>query len=66
MRKRSLSKQHKKAISKGLKAHHSKRKATLKRSTVSKSGYKTWRQRQKQKRPGLWSNVHAKRHREGK
>ncbi len=34
------------------------------KSKTSNSGRKTWRQRQKTKRPGLWSNFHAKKHRE--
>ena len=30
------------------------------RSKTSKSGYKTWQERQKQSKPGLWANYHAK------
>ena len=38
----------------------------FKKSQTSRSGHKSWRDRQKEKRPGLWANVHAKHHREGK
>jgi len=66
------SKKHREAISRGLKAYHkgkSKRKYTASqqrafdKSKSSKSGHKTWKQRQKQKKPGLWANVWAKRKR---
>lgn len=72
---RKLSSKHRKAISEGLKRHHRgggrKRKYSpaqkhaLARSRYSKSGHKTWRQRQKTRRPGLWSNYWAKKHRKG-
>lgn len=50
----------------------SKRKYTpaqrraLEHSRYSKSGHKPYKQRMKQKNPGLWANTWAKRHREGK
>jgi hypothetical protein len=43
----------------------SQRRAHAK-SRTSKSGHKTWRERKKQKRPGLWANYHAKKAREAR
>lgn len=68
---RKLSSAHRKAISEGLKRHHrgggrKRRKYSrsqqraFKRSQTSKSGHKTWRQRQKSRKPGLWSNYWKK------
>ncbi len=48
------------------KGYTKSQRAALKKSRTSKSGHKTWRQRQRQKKPGLWANVHAKRAREGR
>lgn len=32
----------------------------LEKSKTSKSGHKTWRERQKEKKPGLWANYWKK------
>jgi hypothetical protein len=36
-----------------------KYKEALEKSRTSKSGHKSWRDRQKEKKPGLWSNYWA-------
>ncbi len=73
---RKLSASHRKAISEGLRRHHrgggrkrkysASQKRAFAKSRHSKSGHKSWRARQKQRKPGLWSNYHAKMAREGR
>lgn len=43
-----------------------KYKEALEKSRTSKSGHKSWKKRQKEKKPGLWANVWAKKNREAK